>query len=41
MNTIFVPCLGLDPMKHFTDALDVDWLDMDKTTKQFEDNLSN
>jgi|TARA_B110000495_G_scaffold84636_1_gene72812 hypothetical protein len=41
VNIISVPYLGLDTMKHFSDALDVDWLDIDKTTKQFEDNLLN
>ena len=43
MNTIpvFAPCLGLDTMKHLTDALDVGWLGMGKTTKQFEDDLSS
>ena len=37
---VFAPCLGIDTMKHLTDALDVGWLGMGSTTKRFEDNLS-
>ncbi len=37
---VFAPCLGIDTMKHLTDALDVSWLGMGSTTKRFEDNLS-
>ena len=34
---VFAPCLGIDTMKHLTDALDVGWLGMGSTTKRFED----
>lgn len=37
---VFVPCTGIDTLKHLTDALDVGWLGMGATTKEFEDRIS-
>ena len=37
---VFYPHIGIDTMKHLTDALNVGWLGMGATSKEFEDNLS-
>lgn len=37
---VFVPCTGIDTLKHLTDALDVGWLGMGATTKEFEDRIA-
>jgi dTDP-4-amino-4,6-dideoxygalactose transaminase len=36
---VFVPYLGIDTLKHLTDALDVGWLGMGATTKDFEERI--
>jgi dTDP-4-amino-4,6-dideoxygalactose transaminase len=36
---VFVPCIGVDTLKHLTDALDVGWLGMGATTKEFEERI--
>jgi len=33
---VFVPAIGVDTLKHLTDALDVGWLGMGATVKEFE-----
>ncbi len=38
---LFVPCTGIDTMKHLTDALDVGWLGMGSLTKEFEERISD
>ena len=37
---VFVPCIGVDTLKHLTDALDVGWLGMGATTKEFEERIA-
>jgi dTDP-4-amino-4,6-dideoxygalactose transaminase len=37
---VFVPCVGIDTLKHLTDALDVGWLGMGATTKDFEERIA-
>jgi len=37
---VFEPYIGVDTLKHLTDALDVGWLGMGAITKEFEDNIS-
>src|SRR5476649_1132427 len=37
---VFVPHIGVDTLKHLTDALDVGWLGMGASTKEFEDRIS-
>jgi dTDP-4-amino-4,6-dideoxygalactose transaminase len=36
---VFVPAIGIDTLKHLTDALDVGWLGMGATTKEFEERI--
>lgn len=36
---VFVPYIGVDTLKHLTDALDVGWLGMGATTKEFEERI--
>lgn len=36
---VFAPHIGVDTLKHLTDALDVGWLGMGATTKEFEDRI--
>jgi dTDP-4-amino-4,6-dideoxygalactose transaminase len=37
---VFAPHLGVDTLKHLTDALDVGWLGMGASTKDFEDRIA-
>ncbi|HEX3551146.1 MAG TPA: DegT/DnrJ/EryC1/StrS family aminotransferase [Candidatus Elarobacter sp.] len=37
---VFVPHIGVDTLKHLTDALDVGWLGMGATTKEFEERIA-
>lgn len=37
---VFVPTIGEDTKKHLNDALDVGWLGMGASTKEFEDRIS-
>jgi dTDP-4-amino-4,6-dideoxygalactose transaminase len=37
---VFAPYVGVDTLKHLTDALDVGWLGMGATTKDFEDRIA-
>src|SRR5476649_793457 len=37
---VFVPYIGVDTLKHLTDALDVGWLGMGATTKEFEERIA-
>lgn len=37
---VFVPSIGVDTLKHLTDAFDVGWLGMGNTTLAFEEQLS-
>jgi dTDP-4-amino-4,6-dideoxygalactose transaminase len=37
---VFAPHIGVDTLKHVTDALDVGWLGMGATTKEFEDRIA-
>jgi len=37
---VFVPHIGVDTLKHLTDAFDVGWLGMGSFTKQFEDMIA-
>ena len=37
---VFAPCTGIDTLKHLTDALDVGWIGMGATTKEFEERIS-
>jgi dTDP-4-amino-4,6-dideoxygalactose transaminase len=37
---VFVPHVGVDTLKHLTDAFDVGWLGMGATTKEFEDRIA-
>jgi len=38
---VFVPHIGVDTLKHLTDALDVGWLGMGAITKEFEDRIAS
>ena len=37
---VFVPSIGVDTLKHLTDALDVGWLGMGATIKEFEERIA-
>ena len=37
---VFVPYVGVDTLKHLTDALDVGWLGMGASTKEFEERIA-
>ena len=37
---VFVPTIGEDTKKHLNDALDIGWLGMGASTKEFEDRIS-
>jgi dTDP-4-amino-4,6-dideoxygalactose transaminase len=37
---VFVPYVGVDTLKHLTDALDVGWLGMGATTEEFEERIA-
>jgi dTDP-4-amino-4,6-dideoxygalactose transaminase len=37
---VFVPHIGVDTLKHLTDALEVGWLGMGALTKEFEDRIA-
>jgi dTDP-4-amino-4,6-dideoxygalactose transaminase len=37
---VFVPAIGVDTLKHLTDALDVGWLGMGATVKEFEERIA-
>ena len=37
---VFAPHIGVDTLKHLTDALDVGWLGMVAVTKEFEDRIA-
>lgn len=37
---VFVPHIGVDTLKHLTDAFDVGWLGMGATTKDFEERIA-
>lgn len=37
---VFVPHIGADTLKHLTDALDVGWLGMGASTKEFEERIA-
>ncbi len=37
---VFAPHIGLDTIKHLTDALDVGWLGMGASTKEFEERIA-
>jgi dTDP-4-amino-4,6-dideoxygalactose transaminase len=37
---VFKPHIGVDTLKHLTDALDVGWLGMGATTKEFEERIA-
>lgn len=37
---VFAPHIGVDTLKHLTDALDVGWLGMGSATKEFEDRIA-
>jgi dTDP-4-amino-4,6-dideoxygalactose transaminase len=37
---VFVPYVGVDTLKHLTDALDVGWLGMGATTQEFEERIA-
>ena len=37
---VFQPHIGADTVKHLTDALDVGWLGMGATTKEFEERIA-
>jgi dTDP-4-amino-4,6-dideoxygalactose transaminase len=37
---VFVPYVGVDTLKHLTDALDAGWLGMGATTKEFEERIA-
>lgn len=36
---VFAPYIGVDTLKHLTDALDIGWLGMGATTKEFEERI--
>jgi dTDP-4-amino-4,6-dideoxygalactose transaminase len=38
---VFAPHIGVDTLKHLTDALDVGWLGMGAITKEFEDRIAS
>jgi dTDP-4-amino-4,6-dideoxygalactose transaminase len=37
---VFVPHIGIDTIKHVTDALDVGWLGMGASTREFEERIT-
>ncbi|HUA08785.1 MAG TPA: DegT/DnrJ/EryC1/StrS family aminotransferase [Candidatus Acidoferrales bacterium] len=37
---VFIPHIGVDTLKHLTDAFDVGWLGMGATTKEFEERIA-
>ncbi|MBV8245151.1 MAG: DegT/DnrJ/EryC1/StrS family aminotransferase [Candidatus Eremiobacteraeota bacterium] len=37
---VFAPYIGVDTIKHLTDAFDIGWLGMGATTKEFEDRIA-
>jgi dTDP-4-amino-4,6-dideoxygalactose transaminase len=37
---VFVPYIGVDTLKHLTDALDIGWLGLGATVKEFEERIS-
>jgi dTDP-4-amino-4,6-dideoxygalactose transaminase len=37
---VFVPCTGIDTLKHITDAFHAGWLGMGETTKRFEEQIA-
>jgi dTDP-4-amino-4,6-dideoxygalactose transaminase len=37
---VFAPYVGVDTLKHLTDVLDVGWLGMGATTKEFEERIA-
>src|SRR5258706_281297 len=37
---VFVPHIGVDTLKHLTDALDIGWLGMGAITKEFEERIA-
>jgi dTDP-4-amino-4,6-dideoxygalactose transaminase len=37
---VFSPCLGIDTLKHLTDALELGWLGMGAITKTFEEHIA-
>jgi dTDP-4-amino-4,6-dideoxygalactose transaminase len=37
---VFVPHIGVDTLKHLTDAFDAGWLGMGASTKEFEDRIA-
>jgi len=37
---VFVPHVGIDTLKHLTDALEVGWLGMGATTQEFEERIA-
>ncbi len=37
---VFQPCIGVDTLKHLTDALHVGWLGMGALTKEFEERIA-
>ena len=38
---VFLPAVGKDTIKHISDTLEIGWLGMGATTKEFEDNISD
>lgn len=38
---VFVPHIHIDTMKHLTDALDIGWLGMGASTKEFEERIAD
>jgi dTDP-4-amino-4,6-dideoxygalactose transaminase len=38
---VFAPAIGVDTVKHLVDALDVGWLGMGATTKEFEERIAD
>ncbi len=38
---VFIPYIGNDTKKHLEDALDVGWLGMGASTKEFEQKISD
>ena len=38
---VFIPSIGEDTKQHVNDALDVGWLGMGSTTKEFEERISD
>ena len=38
---VFVPSLGKDTIEHISKTIDVGWLGMGATTKEFEERIAN